>query len=927
MKNFRQKVSLLFLILVFVVTTALPCLAAEAKANDDARIVRVGYYQYKNFQEYDEETEQYSGYSYEFLMALSQYTNWKLEFVPCTFNEALVMLENGELDLVNDVSKTEERESKYEFSSLSTGETVSYLVMKSGDTRVAYDDLEGIAGIKIALSRQSIHSEQLLATLKVRGVIPDAVWFDNHEEVMKAVEEGKADAYITTSTTVTNEHTILSFSPEPYYLATTKGNTRLMAEVNHAIESLRANSPRFEANLSEKYYSKINENYTVFTRKEQEYIAKNQLTRVLYVPNWYPISYQDDKGEFAGPIRGIYDLLEERTGLKFEFVPVDLDNESNDIVRTYNCYIMADQPTDYSGASLYDVKLTQAFVNPPLVEISTHTLSSGDTIALVSGDYLSEVVERVFGDRFQYVYLDSLEDCLTQVKDKTADGTILISYEAEYYRNMREYRNLVYTIVNEGSYGLSAAVSNEADPCLYSIIVKGLNSLTAGEISNIFNNTLQSLQKDDFLTVIYKNPAPAFAVMALIVALMVGTLMGWIFVRKLNEKNEELRRANESTNQFFARMSHDMRTPMNGILGVSRLAQEETDPQVWRESLVKVEESGEYLLSLINDTLDFQRIESGNLKLQNEIVHSSDILRSMTDMIAPSAEAKNIDLRIDTKNMMLDSYIWVDPVRLKQIFINLISNAVKFTPEGGTIVVEGECKEERGMIFCDRFYIRDSGIGMSQDYIQNRLFKPFSQEHSEVTAQYAGSGLGLSIVKSLVDLMGGTIQVESELGSGTTFIIDIDFERVSQEDVEKYLAKEDKKQNAVVQSISGCRVLLVEDHPLNAEIAKKLLEKAGCTIDWAKNGQEGVDVFSKSNIHFYDVILMDIRMPVMDGLEAARAIRALNRKDAKTVPIIAMTANAYEEDVKKSLDAGMNAHLAKPIDPKELYKTIAKELL
>lgn len=386
----------------------------------------------------------------------------------------------------------------------------------------------------------------------------------------------------------------------------------------------------------------------------------------------------------------------------------------------------------------------------------------------------------------------------------------------------------------------------------------------------------------------------------------------------------EAEKANHAKTEFFSRMSHDMRTPMNGILGLAELSMEESDAATLKSNMAKIKESGNYLLSLINDTLDFQRIESGKLKLSPQIVATHAVLENIIDIILPAAKAKNIDFQLTNHNADLDWYVRVDPVRIKQVFINLLSNAVKFTPEGGTVTFEFQCLHREGMVSCNCFHITDTGVGMSEDFIKNELFKPFSQERNEVSANYAGSGLGLSIVHSLVDMMGGKIEVASEPGIGTTFTLYLNFERVDRGKAESYLQNEQQKQSGFQNSLTGRQILLVEDHPLNAEIARKFLEKAGCRVQWADDGQKGVQVFESSALHEFDAVLMDIRMPVLNGLDAAKAIRSLTRTDAQTVPIIAMTANAYDEDVKQALDAGMNCHLSKPINPTKLYETLIK---
>ncbi|MDD3796916.1 MAG: PAS domain-containing protein [Lachnospiraceae bacterium] len=397
--------------------------------------------------------------------------------------------------------------------------------------------------------------------------------------------------------------------------------------------------------------------------------------------------------------------------------------------------------------------------------------------------------------------------------------------------------------------------------------------------------------------------------------------------QELRQALAEAEKASQAKVDFYSRMSHDMRTPMNGILGMASLAEHENDSNVLRENIKKIEESGQYLLSLINDTLDLQRIESGKMFLEHQIVNAMDVVENILDMVRPTAKAKGINLKFNSGNVDRAWYIRVDALRLKQIFVNLLSNAVKFTPDGGTVELEFKLLYREDMISHDVLYVRDTGVGMSEEFLKNRIFKPFSQESNEVSTQYAGSGLGLSIAKSLVELMGGRIEVESELGVGTCFSVYIDFERVDEAEVERTFQKQKLKNIDMTRELQGKNLLMAEDHPLNAEIAKKLLEKAGCSVTWVKNGYECVKKLADAKQGTYDAVLMDIRMPVMDGLQAAQAIRAFPQKWLNTIPVIAMTANAYSDDITKCLAAGMNAHIAKPIDPQKLYETLINILI
>ena len=902
---------------------------ADAQTKD-ASVIRVGYYESAGFQEYDEATDTYSGYSYEFLKAMEQYGNWSYEFVPCTFRDGLHMLETGEIDIMNNVSWTAERAEIYDFTSLASGENIAYLAMRAGDTRVAYKDYAAMEQIKIGLAKDSIYSSRLVELFQREHVNADITWYASHEELGTAFDTGAVDAYVITSSSISDEHVILSFEPDAYYIATKKGNTELVMDLDQAITALRQNDNDFENKLSEKYYGHKTENYTVLTGAEQKYMESHPEVKVLFFTNWYPLCYSDEKGEFAGALRSVYDLLEERTGLKFHYIA---DDGSEDIVETSGIQIISEQPTDFSRADQYGLKLTKTFVTIPLMAVSNRVLEANDTIALVDGDYLSEVVVRKYGDYYQYEYLDSVDACMDAVNQGTVDGTVLISYESEYYRQQAKYSKLKYTIVDVSSYGLSIAVLADEDPALYSIIQKGLNSISKGEISNIFNQTLFSLQRDDISSIFYRHPLAVIVSTFLLAVLIVGALLALYFVGKfkrqneiIHQKNLELQKANDETTNFLSRMSHDMRTPMNGILGVSRLSMDETDSQVLKKNMQKIENSGEYLLNLINDTLDFQKIESGKMELHSEVCDFRDVLKNITEMNKSSVEEKHLELRVINLGTGGSSYVRLDSVRFQQIFMNLLSNAIKFTPPGGTVELKHECTGTDGDISHDIFQVSDTGIGISKEFIEQNMFHPFAQEQTEITSQYAGSGLGLSIVKRLVELMGGTIEVESDLGSGTTFTVHLDITHVDKEVAEKELRKTSDRLEGNLEQLMDKRILLVEDHPLNAEIARKLLEKVGCKVNWVDNGKKAVDTVADSEEHSYDAILMDIRMPVMDGLTATKEIRNLDCQEAKTIPIIAMTANAYDSDVENCRKAGMNAHIAKPIDVKEVYRVLMEQI-
>lgn len=376
-------------------------------------------------------------------------------------------------------------------------------------------------------------------------------------------------------------------------------------------------------------------------------------------------------------------------------------------------------------------------------------------------------------------------------------------------------------------------------------------------------------------------------------------------------------RANSAKSEFLSRMSHEMRTPMNAIIGLVTLAEQETgNPEIIKDYLKKIKASGKHLMNLINDVLDMSKIESGKMELHVESCQFDTMMDGVESVISPLCEQKRI--RFVEEGERREEFVLVDRLRFQQVLLNLLSNAVKFTPEGGDVYFKyyGRCEEE---VLVTEIEVADNGIGMSEEF-QKQMFSPFTQEQREETLSVQGTGLGLSISKAIIDKMGGTIQVDSHLGAGTRFVIRVSFPLVKEESGDK-LDDELKKEEGE-DGLRGRQILLVEDHPMNQLIARRILQNNGIQVVTADNGEAAVELFRQNRAGYFDAILMDIRMPVMDGIAATRVIRGLPREDARMIPIIAMTANAFEDDVQKTREAGMNVHLAKPIEPTLLLKTL-----
>ena len=386
--------------------------------------------------------------------------------------------------------------------------------------------------------------------------------------------------------------------------------------------------------------------------------------------------------------------------------------------------------------------------------------------------------------------------------------------------------------------------------------------------------------------------------------------------------------ANMAKTDFLSRMSHEIRTPMNAIIGMSAIAKDHSDhPEELMDCINKIDVSAKYLLSLLNDILDMNKIESGKVYLIKEKIVFESFLERVHTLFGEQAYNKKVHYE-ESFDPKLEMYYFADPTKLQQIIVNLLSNAIKFTPEGGTVGFTITVEEKQTEYDKLRFVISDTGCGIKHQFLPS-LFEPFTQEHTSKAEVYGGTGLGLAICKSLIDLMDGSIHVESKYKKGSRFVVRLNLERIRNEQTvsekaeKEYLLQKGYKNYDQMNFIFlGKRILVVEDHPLNIEVATRLLEKRGFVVHQASNGQEALEKFIHSTPDYYQAILMDIRMPVMDGLQASVKIRNLNRKDAKKIPIIAMTANAFDLDKELSKQAGMNAHLAKPIEPSKLFETL-----
>ena len=398
-------------------------------------------------------------------------------------------------------------------------------------------------------------------------------------------------------------------------------------------------------------------------------------------------------------------------------------------------------------------------------------------------------------------------------------------------------------------------------------------------------------------------------------------LYGWR-QKKTQAALDMAKHASQAKSEFLSRMSHEIRTPMNGIIGMTEIARMSVDDQgQLLDCLDKIEQSSQYLTSLINDILDMSRIESGKIELEQRAFSLPDLLNQIYDMLRQKAEDGGVEFLVKMDGLSVKTVIG-DRLRMSQVLINLVSNALKFTPEGGTVVLEARQTTLSGQNVTLEFTVSDTGIGISEEF-QSRIFEPFEQEAAATSRQYGGTGLGLAICNNFVKMMGGILNVRSRIGEGSQFVVRLTLLKAVEETEEVPVQVSNQQRNS---DLTGIRILLAEDNSINADIATILLEKNGAQVTRASNGREAVNLFGAAPEGAYSLILMDIQMPVMDGLEASHAIRKMERPDANRIPIIGLSANAFQEDIDQALQSGMNGYLPKPVDVKKLCDKIAQYL-
>ena len=906
--------------------SCLPAFTQEAAPNPLRRTVRVG------IAETDHTTNsaeaRHVAFQKSYIQAVAAYADWNVVHVFAHWGDCLEQLKNGDIDLLLDASKTPERLAYYDYSSESMGTEICYMFGR-GDTNLKFNEFSTFNGLKIGFEKGSILLEIFRDFGKSRGFSFTPVPFSNGETMFAALDAGEVDAVVQTSYYFAPPgHVILAkCAPSPVYVVTSKKNPELIVELNEAMAQLFSYNPNFNTDIYRYYFGDTVPQTVGFSAREQAYLASKPTVNVYYETGWKPFEY-DEHGRAEGITPDVLRTIGEKTGINFRFLRFPSTNEIfTKITEKSRDSVMA-VSTDYLWGRDHNLLVTQPYISGSIMRVMKRVGMDPKTVAVLKGSYLAAQIADKYPDLRPIEYLTPTE-CMDAVETGRADCTFLNHYQAAHFRTLGSYDTFVYQPIERITQSISLGVTMDSDPALFGILSKVLLNISSDRLQNILNDDAIPAEPLTFHALFRHYPAQvlaALAVLCILFGILIFLLATSSARRRKNEQllaaKQEADKANAAKSEFLSRISHDMRTPLNGILGMTYIANEQDNNPKTRDCLAKIDVSSKLLLTLINDVLDMARVESGHMELHPEPYTVEELNSYLDAVIRPLCAGRNQTFLLE-EDIVIDTLPLADKNAINQILFNLLSNAVKFTPEGGTITykIHGEQIAEHRVAIEHR--ISDTGIGMSRAF-QARLFTPFTQESRNDNSEMRGSGLGLAIVKKLVDLLGGTIDVESEQGKGTTFTLRFEFDSVPARIIPSPAVGTEQQDDSAC--LEGKHVLLCEDHPLNQEIAKTLLTRKKLIVDVAENGQVGVEKVRHSIPGFYDLVLMDIRMPVMNGYEAAQAIRNLERDDAKKLPIIAMTADAFAGDVQKCLDAGMNGHIAKPIDPKILYHTLVSTI-
>ncbi|WP_462332741.1 transporter substrate-binding domain-containing protein [Schwartzia sp. (in: firmicutes)] len=915
------------------------CDTAEASTGRSTgkKIVRVGWFESPfNFKDrYGRRT----GYAYDYQKKIAAYTGWTYEYVNGSWVELMDMLRKGEIDMMSDVSFTDERAEEMLFSTQPMGAEEYFLFVKDNQAESNSDDFTYLNGARVGVNRGSIQEKLFINWAEAHKVDVQLVHLDGNErKSAAALKNGEIDAIVSVSIFAPyyeNAYPIAAIGASSFYFAVNKNRSDLWQELDAAMSQIQNLNRYYNKKLNEKYLSS-EESFRFLPGKEVTWLKMHGPIRVGYWDNYMPFCAKDEEtGELKGFLADCLTRFStSMKNVKVEFKPVAYANlkDAVDALQTGEIDCLFPMTLDTYEAEQNNVLVTEGFGTSGLLALvrskdhARFNPMDDIIVAVDKGNIRMEAVIREAFPNWQILYCNSVDECLKRVVANEADCFLLSNYRLNRFMPFVGRYGLIPVSTGKTMH-LAFAVQKD-HVLLYSILGRMTNSITDAETYALLGRSAYSGQKASFWEYVREHFVLTLVIMFFIIAVIsimfVRSVRATRKAQTLNVELEKAREAAEAANSaktsFLFNMSHDIRTPMNAIMGLRDLLEKhQEEPEKRAQYLVKIKDASRVLLSILNNVLEMARIEKGTLILDESECDVGQFAESMYTVFHEMMEQKNIKytMQLDVKHQ----YVYCDATKTNEVFMNILSNAYKYTNAGGSVHIHlEELPGDRAGWTVFRTTISDTGIGMSEEFLPH-LFEEFSREHNTTSTKIEGTGLGMPIVKRLVEFMNGTVEVKSKLGEGTTFIVTIPL-RIAE--------KAGANQPSVVaidpEQFKGKSILMAEDNEINAEIAKAILGDAGFIVEHVSDGNICVEAIENSEPHKYDVILMDIQMPNMNGYEAARIIRNMKDKEKADIPIIAMTANAFEEDKREAFKAGMNGHIAKPIDVRLLMNEIARVL-
>ena len=927
------------LCLLLLLSVALPVKAAAETA--PVKVVRVG--SFEDTFNYCNEKGARKGYGYELLQTLSGYTGWQFEYVTCDWSDCFEKLKNGEIDIMGDISYTEDRAEEMLFSDEPMGEEKYYLYADLSRADISASDFKTLNGKKIGVLMGTEPEVMLTEWEEKYDLKTQHVNISNNEDVKQKLANHEIDCFVSLEESFWAElgiSTMTRVGKSDIYYAINKDRADIKEELDNAMRALEDADPFYTADLYKRYFSL---DYTpILTGEEKAWLKEHGAIRMGFLTGDSGVStYDPATGEITGTITDYIQFARDCLGnqeLVFQMVGYDSQKAELDALKSGEIDMVFHFDQSPNLAEDYRVACTNTTWTSNMMAVTNKqhfNENQANRVAVPQNKISLKRYIAVYYPQWEIVDCAAQEDAARLVKDGQADCFVTGVSSQENYSKKYDFYSVPLPNPAKSCFAV-----NSGNRHLLSILNKTIKAMPTNMLtgslamykSSSRKVTLSEFIRDNFFMVLLVSSIFVAVILLAILKLLRKARKAEAAARKAANDTQELNAklqiaaenaesANRAKSTFLFNMSHDIRTPMNAIIGYADLASRHSDdPAKLKKYMENIQVCGQNLLMLLNNVLDLARIENDKTEIEYSVSDIEKDFRNCLAMFRNQADSKGQTLTVTTQ--LPYPYIYADIPHLTEVCTNLVSNAVKYTGAGGTIRCGVTQKPGEKEGWCDTVVtVADNGIGMSQEF-QKHIFEPFERERTSTVSKVEGSGIGMGIVKKLVELMGGTVEVESKIGAGSTFTVTIPCRIASEDEIQakREINPSDQK------CLCGTRILLTEDNDLNAEIATELLQEEGCTVDRAKDGVECVDMLEKAANGTYQLILMDVQMPVMNGYDATKKIRRMDDPQKANIPIVAMTANAFSEDKQVALDAGMNDHIAKPINMSVLVPTLRKYL-